>query len=71
MNDSAVEPMTGASPLEHDIPFKIPAELSNTIESRAEVVLAQQSRPSQGMSKRKFKYTYGFSLSLVVSHNRG
>ena len=63
--------MTGASPLGHDTPFRIPAELSNTIESRAEVLLAQQSRPSQGMPKRKLKYAYGFSLGLIVSQSRG
>ena len=56
MNGSALEPVTGASPLGQDIPFRIPAGLSNTIESRAEVVMAQQSRPSQGMSKNRFKY---------------
>ena len=41
----------GAS-LMHDSPFRVPAELSNTIEPKAELMMAQQARQKQIAEKR-------------------
>ena len=43
---------SGGTPIMRDSPFRVPAELSNTIEPKAEVLLAQQARQRQLSEKR-------------------